>query len=173
MNWDLQEQSPAQQWQRAPVIHPLLKHGLFVFHRYTRSSRTTGSSRSWFTEYSQFQGRELSSHQSSTNPSVTREGAHNSPGALQEGHGPGWKDNAHGGSLRNSFKNQLCPWINPYKLHPGPCCSPPRSCTLCWVLNCSVYKQTAQWPISGFQVYAKRCNLLLFFRLMYYYFMYL
>lgn len=146
----------------------------FVFHRHTRSSRTTDNSRRWFREYFQFQGHELNTLTSnSTNSSVQHEGARNPPGELEEGMDQAERTMLIIAVSEITSKNQLCPWINPYKLCPGPCCSPPRSCTLRWVLDCSEYKQTAQWPISGFQVYAKRCNLLLFFRLMYYYFMYL
>lgn len=142
----------------------------FVCHWGSR--RTTGSSRRWFREYFQFRGHQLNTLNQHKSICATWRSPELSSRTGRR-HGPGWKDNAPPGSLRNNFKTQPCPWINPYKLWPGLCCSPPRSCTLRRVLDCSENKQTAQWPISGFQVYAKRCNLLLFFRLMYYYFMYL
>lgn len=114
----------------SPIAH-WSQTASFVFHRSRRSSRTTGSPSSWFREYFQFQGHELNTLTPNQHKPIcaTRRSPELSRRTARR-HGPGWKDNAHRGSLRNNFKNQLCPWIKLYKLLPGLCCSPPRSCAL-------------------------------------------
>lgn len=75
--------------------------------------------------------------------------------------------------LRNCFKDQFLLSIkNKFKLSSMNLLLAIVLLHYVWFFDCSLLQQTAQRSISDFQFHAKLCNLLVLFRLMYYYFAY-